>query len=302
MTTESAQPPRDSVIAAIARRQYGVVARRQLAAVGVGNAGIAARIGSGRLHRLHRGVYAVGHLSLRPEAYWIAAVLAAGPGAVLSHASAAALWALRPSASALVDVTVPARSGRRRRPKIRIHRTGRLAPDEVTRHLGIPVTTVARTLLDLMDTFSKQQTKRAPDEAEHLGLLDLTSLRAVVHANPGRRGTALLTLAGAAPERTRSPLEDRLLELIERHGLPRPQVNERVTGHEADFVWTEQKLIVETDGRGAHLTRAAFENDRLRDRANLRAGYSTIRLTDKALDDEATVVADLRARLRSSGG
>jgi very-short-patch-repair endonuclease len=249
-----------------------------LAAIGVGTEGIAARIGRGRLHRLHRGVYAVGHLSLRAEAYWIAAVLAAGPGAVLSHASAAALWALRPSASALVDVTVPSRSDRRRRPKLRMHRTGRLAPDEVTRHSRIPVTTVARTLLDL------------------------TSLRAVVHANPGRRGTSLLTLAGAAPERTRSPLEDRFLELIERHHLPRPQVNEGVTGPEADFVWTEQKLIVETDGRGAHLTRAAFENDRLRDRANLRAGYITIRLTDKALDDEAAVVADLRARLRSSGG
>jgi very-short-patch-repair endonuclease len=302
MTTKGAQPPLDSVIAAIARRQYGVVARRQLAAIGIGTEGIAARIGSGRLHRLHRGVYAVGHVSLRAEAYWIAAVLAAGPGAVLSHASAAALWALRPSASALVDVTVPTRSGRRRRPKLRIHRTGRLAPDEVTRHSGIPVTSVARTLLDLMDILSKQQTKRALDEAEHLGLLDLTSVRAVVRANPGRRGTCLLTLAGAAPERTRSPLEDRFLELIERHALPRPQVNEGVTGHEADFVWIEQKLIVETDGRGAHLTRAAFENDRLRDRANLRAGFITIRLTDKALDDEAAVVADLRARLRSSGG
>jgi Transcriptional regulator, AbiEi antitoxin len=301
MTTKGAQPRVDQLIAAIARRQYGVISRWQLIAIGVGPEGIARRIRSGRLHRLHRGVYAVGHESLRGEAYWIAAVLAAGPGAVLSHASAAALWGLRPSASALVDVTVPTRSGRTRRQKIRIHRSGHLPPDEVTRRLGIPVTTVARTLLDLADAVSTQQTKRALDEAEHLGLLYLTSLRAVVHANPGRRGATVLTLAGARPERTRSPLEDRFLELIERNGLPRPLANEFVAGREADFVWPTQKLIVETDGGGAHLTRAAFEADRLRDRANLRAGYSTIRLTDRALDDELAVVADLKARLRPAG-
>jgi hypothetical protein len=168
---------------------------------------------------------------LRREACWLAAVLACGPGAVLSHRSAAALWEIAADSATAVDVTVPSQNGRRRRPGIRIHRSGRLSPAEVTVHLGIPVTTVARTLLDLADVASRQSLKRAIDESEYRRRFDLQALLAVVEGNPGRRGARLLTLAQRPPELTRSELERRFLELVERHGLPRPwwQPNSRTT-------------------------------------------------------------------------
>jgi very-short-patch-repair endonuclease len=301
MGSESDRPPLEARLSAVARRQYGLVTREQLRGVGIGEHGIAERIRTGRLHRLHRGVYSVGHDALKPEAYWLAAVLACGPGAVLSHTSAAAHWNIRQSAAATVDVTVPTRSGRKRRKGIRIHRSGRLSPHEVTVHEGIPVTTVARTLLDLADVLPDQALKRTIDEAEYQRVLDMTSLVAVVNGNPGRRGARVLALAQEGAEWTRSELEQRFLELLERHGLPRPRVNTRIEGYEADFVWPNEKVIVETDGRAAHGTRKAFEADRRRDRRLLRAGYRTIRLTDQALryEDEA-IAADLEALLRRS--
>ncbi|MGH2714644.1 MAG: DUF559 domain-containing protein [Thermoleophilaceae bacterium] len=270
--------------------------RDQLRRLGVGEHGIAERIRTRRLHRLHRGVYALGHDALRPEAYWLAAVLACGDGAVLSHASAAAHWGIRPSAAATVDVTVPARSGRTRRKSIRVHRSGRLTEAEVTAHEGIPVTTVARTLLDLADVLPDQALKRTIDEAEYQGLLDLTPLIAIVEGNPGRRGRKVMALATSPQELTRSNLEQCFLEMVTRRGLPRPRVNMWVEGYEVDFCWPDAKLIVEIDGRAAHGTRGAFERDRLRDRRLLRAGFRTIRLTDRGLRyDEDAIVADLEA-------
>jgi very-short-patch-repair endonuclease len=288
-------------LAAVARRQYGLVTREQLRRLGVGETGIRERIRTRRLHRLHRGVYSVGHDALKPEAYWLAAVLACGPGAVLSHAAAAAHWNIRGSAATVVDVTVPNRGGRRPRKGLRVHRSGRLTLEEVTVHEGIPVTTVARTLLDLADVLPAQALKRAIDEAEYLRLLDMTSLIAAVNGNPGRRGATVLKLAQEEPARTRTELERRFLELVDRRGLPKPRVNSRVEGYEADFVWPEDKVIVETDGRDAHTTRSAFERDRLRDRRLLRAGYRTIRLTTRALRyDEDAIAADLDALLSRS--
>jgi hypothetical protein len=224
--------------------------------LGLSETGIDEGVRTRRLLRLHRGVYAVGHDALKAEAYWLAAVPACGPGAVLSHASAAAHWNLRQSSAGTVDVTVPARSGRRRRKGIRIHRSGRLPPGEVTIHEGVPVTTVARTLLDLADVLPKQALKRAIDEAEHQRRFDLTSLTAVVEANPGRRGRQVLELATSPPELTRSKLEQRFLALIERRGLPRPHVGVPIEGYKADFLWPELKVIVETDGYGASETTA----------------------------------------------
>ena len=301
MGTESAPPSLDARLAAVAARQYGVVARAQLLALGFGGHGIAERIRTGRLHRLHRSVYAVGHTVLRTDGYRLAAVLACGPGAVLSHASAAEHWGLRQSAAARVDVTVPSRNGRPKRAGIRVHRPGRLSAVEVTVHERIPTTTVARTLLDLADVLPKQALKRAIDEAEHQRVLDMASLLAVVQANPGRRGAHVVELAKAPPEMTRSNFERRFLDLIERHGLPRPRVGVWIEGYEADFVWPEQQLIVETDAFGTHGTRRAFEDDRLRDRRLARAGYQTIRLTRWALAyDEDAIVADFDAFLSRS--
>lgn len=225
-------------------------------------------------------------------------MLACGDGAVLSHASAAAHWNIRPTAAALVDITVPVRSGRRRRKGVRVHRSSRLAANEVTRHQGIPVTTVARTLLDLADVLPDQALKRAIDEAEYQRVLDMGTLVAAARGNPGRRGKRVLVLATNPAELTRSELEERFLALVERHGLPRPQVGVPLMGYEADFLWPEHRVIVETDSRRAHATRKRFETDRLRDRRLLRAGYRTVRLTDRALRyDEDAIAADLAALL-----
>jgi very-short-patch-repair endonuclease len=229
-------------------------------------------------------------------------VLACGPGAVLSHASAASLWELRPSSAATIDVTVPARSGRKKRRGIRVHRSGRLRREEAVVRDGIPVTTVARTLLDLADVLPTQAVKRAIDEAEYRGRFDLTSLIAVVENNPGRRGAKVLALARQPLQRTRSDLEQDFLAFCRRHRLPRPTVGAAIAGYEVDFAWPDARLILETDGLAAHRTRRAFEDDRIRDRRTLRAGYHTIRLTDRALrHDQQEVARDLRDLLTQAG-
>jgi very-short-patch-repair endonuclease len=302
MGRESAPPPLDGRLAALAARQHGVVSLAQLLDLGFGPHGIAERIRTGRLHRIQRGVYAISPARLRREGYWLAAVLACGPGAVLSHRDAAALWELRPSAGAKVDVTVSTRFGRVKRRGIRVHRSGRLTREETVARDGVPVTTVARTLLDLADVLPDQGLKRAIDEAEYRGRFDLISLSAVVENNPGRRGAKVLALARQPPQRTRSDLEQDFLAFCRRHRLPRPTVGAAIAGYEADFVWPEARLIVETDGLAAHRTRRAFEDDRTRDRRTLRAGYHTIRLTDRALrHDQQEVARDLRDLLTQAG-
>jgi Protein of unknown function (DUF559)/Transcriptional regulator, AbiEi antitoxin len=301
MGTETDQPPLDARVSAVARRQYGVITREQMRRLGLGEHGIAERIRTKRLLRLHRGVYAVGHDALKPEARWLAAVLACGDGAVLSHASAAAHWGIRGSAAATIDVTVPVRSGRTSQRGIRVHRSGRLGATETTVREGVPTTTVERTLLDLADTLPAQALKRTIAEAEYRGLLDMTSLIAVVQDNPGRRGQRVLKIAQAEPEWTRSELEDRFLGLVERMNLPRPLVNATVEGYEVDFFWPEARLIVELDGFAAHGTRSAFERDRRRDRRLISAGFRIVRVTSAALSyDEAGIAADLDALVSRS--
>jgi very-short-patch-repair endonuclease len=266
---------------------------RTVVELGFGTRGISDWVRGGRLHRLHRGIYAFGHDRLRIEGHWLAAVLACGPGAVLSHRDAAQLWELRHSQSALIDVTVPSQNGRIRRRGVRVHRSGRIGPAEVTVRHGIPVTTVARTLLDLADVLPRQALRRAVTEAEYTGRFDLTALNAVVESNPGRRTRKLREAAGATPHRTRSPLEDRFLALLDRHGVEEPRSGVWIEGYEVDFVWTRAGLVVELDGAAAHGTREAVRRDRKRDRVLWRAGYRTMRLTDDALDAEHEVLADL---------
>jgi hypothetical protein len=277
----------------VARRQWGVVSRRQLTVVGFSANGIAQWVRTGRLVRLHQGVYAVGHDRLRLEGRWLAAVMACGPGAVLSHRDAARLWELRQSNSALIDVTVPSRAGRIRRQGLRVHRSGRLAAEEVTVRHGIRVTTVARTLLDLADVLDTQALRRAVTEAEYLRRLDLPSINAVVQNNPGRRGARLRKAVEGKRHRTRSPLEDRFLVFVERWGVEEPESNVWLEGYEVDFLWRRVGLVVEMDGAAEHGTRAAVRRDRRRDRVLWRAGFRTMRLTDDALDAEEEVLADL---------
>jgi predicted transcriptional regulator of viral defense system len=261
--------------------------------IGLSAHGIAEWVRTGRLVRLHQSVYAFGHDRLRIEGRWLAAVMACGPGAVLSHRDAAQLWEIRQSSASVIDVTVPSQNGRIRRRGIRVHRSGRLAAEEVTRRSGIPVTTVARTLLDLADVLGKQALRRAVTEAEYRSRFDLTSLAAVVEGNPGRRGRTLLEAADARQDRTRSPLEDRFVGFLDRWGVEEPESGVWIEGYEVDFVWTRVGLVVELDGVAAHGTREAVRRDRKRDRVLWRAGFRTMRLTDDALDAEEDVLLDL---------
>jgi hypothetical protein len=226
------------------------------------------------------------------------AVLAAGPLAVLSHRSAAAIWTIW--RSAWIDVTVPSM---RRRPGMRVHRSS-LPPDEVTTERGIPVTTVPRTLLDLATVLKPHQVERAVNEVQVRGLTDLLSLPALVERYPRRPGRrtleAVLARLECGSTLTRSELESRFLALVAKYRLPRPETNTwlLINGNwlECDCLWRPQRLIVELDGHAFHANPIAFERDRARDRRLHAAGWRTIRITWQQLQDDAQAVADdLRA-------
>jgi hypothetical protein len=289
MARESARP----TLGELARRQWGLVTRAQLTDLGVADSTVRDWVRGDRLRRLYRGVYAVGHDRLRLEGRWLAAVMACGPGAVLSHRDAAQLWQLRQSNSAYIEVTVPSLNGRRKHMGIRIHRSGRLRPEDVTVRHGIPVTTLARTLLDLADVLERQPLKRAITEAEYTNQFDLTAVNAAVQNNPGRASAKLMAAIAASGDRTRSELEDRFLDLLDRHGVEPPQTAVTIDGYELDFLWKRAGLVVELDGLAAHTTRRSFNADRLRDRRLWRRGLRTMRLTSEALLDEAAVLDDL---------
>jgi predicted transcriptional regulator of viral defense system len=243
----------DRRLAAIAGRQYGVVSRRQLLSAGFDRGGIERRLASGRLHRLHRGVYAVGHTVLSVRGRWLAAVMACGVGAVLSHRSAAALWGIRPTSTPRIDITVPRTSGVRSTAAIEVHRSRR--PIAATNHERIPVTTPGQTLADLATALPRRALEKAAEQAEALRL-DF----AIPAAHPGAERLHD-AMAHDLTRTTRSPLEDAFLELCDGCGIGRPLVNTLAEGIEVDFCWPECRLIVETDGHAHHGTRAAFERD-----------------------------------------
>jgi very-short-patch-repair endonuclease len=268
----------DKIIAAIADRQYGVVGRSQLLAAGVTRDEIDKRVQRGLLRKMHRGVYALGHRALKPEAYWLAAVLACGEGAALSHATAAELWGIRPSASSFVDVVVPTRTGRAKREGIRLHTTKH---PETTTHRGIPVTTPARTLLDLATMLPKPALERAVEEAEKQRL-DCTGIERYA----GRPGaTKLFAELDRDHPNTRSEFERAFLTFCEDHGLPKPSTNSIVEGMQVDFHWASLDVVVEADSFGHHGTRQAFERDRQRDAILAAAGHRTGRYTVRQLRD-----------------
>jgi very-short-patch-repair endonuclease len=291
----------DEATAALAERQHGVVSRSQLTELGLGRGAINRRVQRRRLHVVHLGVYAVGHRRLTMRGRWMAAVLAAGPGAVLSHRDAAALVGLRSSARGLIEVSAPRRC---RRPGIHTH-VACLPPDEVTTHDGIPVTTIGRTLLDLAGILRRHQLKRAVEQAEVLRLAGSISLDALLARYPRRSGTPALREireAGLTETVTRSDLEERFTAFLDAHDLPRPRVNAVVEGFEVDFHWPDQRLIVELDGRAAHHTITAFERDRARDRALQAAGWRVVRITWHQLQDKPVQIAADLAHLLSMPG
>lgn len=297
--------PLDVWISELAGRQYGVVSRGQLEGLGLGLDGIERRVRRGRLHRLHAGVYAVGHRTLSRRARWLAAVFASGENAVVSHRSAAAVWRIRPLGPGPIHVTTPRKW--RSNAGIRRH-CSHLPTDELTIVDGIPVTTVPRTILDLSGESPPHVTELALREAEYLRLRDSLSLPCLLDRYPGRRGVravrAALARRAESPGRTRSRLEERFLPFLDRCGLPRPRLNAwlEVGGdrHQVDCLWRRQKAIVELDGWQAHGTRMAFREDRARDRRLRVAGYSVTRIAWAQLDDEAEPLAEDLKRILSS--
>ncbi len=288
-------------MAALAARQHGVVGRTQLVDLGLGRHEIGRLLQRGRLHVVHRSVYAVGHRRLTGLGVWMAAVLAAGDGAVLSHRSAAELWGIRDSARRTIELTAPREV---QRPGLTVCRAV-LPGDEMTVHDGIPVTTPARTLLDVAAVLDEHRLARAAERAEALRLTSPTSLAELVERYPRRKGTPnlkrLIEADRIVPTTTRSRLERRFLTFLDANELPRPLVNERVDPFTPDFRWTDQRLVVELDGFETHGTRAAFERDRARDRALLAAGWRVARITKRQLDDAPNdLAAELRAMLGST--
>jgi very-short-patch-repair endonuclease/predicted transcriptional regulator of viral defense system len=280
-----------------------VVTVEQLYWLGLSRSGVHNRVARGRLHRLYRGVYAVGHTSLTVDGKRMAAVLACGPGAALSHRSAGAVWGICRDGQAKWDVTTAGR-GRKAPTNIRLHRVRAPLGAAVANRHGIPVTTVARTLLDLADVLPRQALERALHEAEHLRLLDARELTETIGGASGRRTKALAAaLAEPSPGITRSVLEERFADLIARTDLPplRRNVHVHIRGGlvEVDVLWPDEKVIVELDG-AAHRTRRAFEADRRRDTALAVEGYVVIRLTwDRVTREPAKIAEELRRLIAS---
>jgi predicted transcriptional regulator of viral defense system len=282
-----------AALARLAAHQHGLVTRIQLGELGMSRGAIEHRLRSARLHRVHSGVYAVGYRSPSAHARMMAAVLACGRGAALSHRSAAELWGFGPAWQGAVEVTVP---GQRQPKGISVRRSTTLAAHIVACH-RIPVTSVARTLVDLAAVLDGARLVRAVNDARIKRLVRLDELAALACSSPGRPTAGLADVLGlGAP--TRSVLEDRFLTFVGAHGLPRPEVNQRVAGHEVDALWREQRLVVELDGRTFHDGPAAFERDRERDADLVAAGYRVMRVTWRRLSTRGDREAErLRALL-----
>jgi very-short-patch-repair endonuclease len=292
----------DAVIGRLADCQHAMVSRWQLLRLGIAGHAIEHRVERHRLFPCHAGVYSVGRSELSREGRLMAAVLAGGPGAVLSDRSAGGLWRIHRIAYPRIEVTVPRQ--RRSRDGIAFH-TAQLPPDEVTTLDGIPVTTVPRTLFDLAAVLRPRQLERALNEAELLRLYDHLTLDHLLTRYPRRPGSkairAALHARRTGEKVTRSELELRFLEFLDQAGLPEPETNTIVEGFEVDCVWRDQRVIVELDSRAFHLTRAAFEADRERDRVLQAAGWRPVRVTSAQLDLTPTrSAADLRRLLSAA--
>lgn len=287
----------------MAAAQWGVVSRGQLLDAGVPPTTLGDRVRSGRLIRVHRGVYAVGHARLRREGRWLAAVLAVGSGAVLSHRDAAGLHDLRPANHARVDVTTTRQS--RAIEGIAIHRTRVLDAEDIATLSGIPVTTVARTLVDLASLrLPHDHLTKAIKEAERQRTFDLREVEAAMARTRGRTGRGHRALRQAIEEyaalglsATDSSLEDAFLKLVKCAGLPSPAINAFVEGFKVDATWRAQRVAVELDGWAHHHTRRSFEADRERDAALTAGGWRVVRFTHRQVNDRPDHVLSTLRRL-----
>lgn len=294
---------RDAALAALAYDQYGVVARAQLLAAGFSVAEVEVLLARRRLHPVHRGVYAVGHRRLTEKARWMAAVLAGGDGAVLSHRSAARLLRILDQQPARIEITTPHSSGSgRARSGLRVHRTRRLDAEDFEQRWGIPVTSPSRTLVDLASVLRPRALRDGVHATERLHLLDLAKLSRLCDRSGGRRGIGQLRriLASYRPlPETRSWLQDRYLRLCDEAGLPRPAADVVVEGYEVDCFWPEHGVVVELDSWGFHRNPDSFEVDRKRDIDLRLAGLTTLRFTHRRVVGEPrSVIAETRAALQ----
>jgi hypothetical protein len=294
----------DAAIAELARKQHGVVGRAQLLELEMGARAIESRIEREQLHRLHHGVYKVGYRRINRKGWWMAAVLASGPGACLSHRSAARLLGFFPPGSEWVEVTCP--SGSRTRRNGIISHQSEIAEDERTVVDEVPVTSPFRTIFDLAGVLELRALERTFHEAEVRGLTDRVSLPMLLERYPGRRGAKNLRAILGSDEPvgiTRNDFEEAFLALIDACGLPRPRMNAdlAVRGRffEIDALWERERFAVELDSRSVHGTKKRFESDRQRDRILVAEGWKTMRVTWQQLQEEPEeIAADLRLALR----
>jgi very-short-patch-repair endonuclease len=289
-----------------AARQHGVVSLEQLLRLGLSAEAVWKAVAAGRLHRVHREVYAVGRAELTAKGRWMAAVLACGDGALLSHASGAALRGLRQTAAALIDVTVP-RLSPVSRPGIRVHRHPDLTPADVTEFDGIPVASVSRTLLGLATFLREPQLERACDQAVVLDQFDLREMEDLLKRSHGRRGVArlrnVLARGDLGSDVPASGLERRYRELCAQAGLPAPEVNRYILlgdeYHRVDFLWRKERVVIETDGNRYHSTGWQRARDHDRDALLTQHGYRHARIAEDTItEDPSQAIATARSLLR----
>ncbi len=283
---------RDERIAGVAALQRGRIARRQLLAIGVSSSSISWLVGHGRLRRVHRTVYVVGHDAPTELGAETAALLAVGRGAALSHLTAAAMWGIHPRPRLIHVLVGPGEAASPAR--VRVHRARSLdrEKDIRLRH-GLPVTSPARTMLDIAELLTPREREWAYDRLIVDRVLRPAQLTELLNRTKGRRATALLRPlvdGDHGQALTRSEAEERLLVLVRQAQLPAPAVNSRLLGYEVDFHWRAQRFVLEVDGFRFHSTRRAFEHDRRKDAALRAAGMATMRVTWRQLETEPYAV------------
>jgi very-short-patch-repair endonuclease len=294
---------RSREIWSLVARQHGAIARWQLLKLGMSAQAIRHRIATRRLHRVYRGVYAVGRRELTPLGRWMAGLLACGPSAVLSHSSAAALWRISAERNGVIEVSVPEGTFRRRAGLLIHRRTAGSAADLTTKH-NIPVTSPVRTLIDLATCMSRDQLEAAINEADKRDRVDPETLRASLEASAGMPGAAKLrrVLDQRTFTLTDSELERRFVPIARKAGLPLPQTQAHVNGFRVDFYWPELGLVVETDGLRYHRTPADQAKDKVRDQTHLAAGLTPLRFTRAQVRYEPGYVEKILAEVAKRVG
>jgi very-short-patch-repair endonuclease len=290
---------RDQVVGGFADRQHGVVSREQLLAAGQTPRVIRRAVEAGRLRLVFRGVYAVGHVALRREGWWMAALLACGEGAALSHRTAATVWGLTTGPTLPIDVTTSTDHGRKHR-QITTHRMLVAPLDAVVRD-NLRVTTPSRTIVDLAATLKGRALREVVERAQDLNRFDPTDIRDTLAHTPRRPGTKrlndLITLMAPDDDNARSHLERLFLALTRKAKLPKPTANHEIAGRRRDFAWPDQRLVVETDGYRYHASRTAKRRDNRRDRELTAVGWRPVRFTYEEVAFEPSMVGEELAQL-----